>query len=83
MNEKHNNDQINIIWKQKDIPVIYRKHDGSVLVRLPYIQNNRNWLQNNKRIKPKWNSERKYWEIPKSWFNETIERSLDLFKKYI
>ncbi len=78
----NNSEKINKIWGQKTIPVIYRKGDGyPVLLRLPYIENNRNWLKNYRRNNPVWHSEKKYWEIPKAWFNDTIERCLLRFKR--
>ena len=64
-------------WSQKQIPVIYRKGKGyPLLLRLPYKDDNYAWLRNEKRTKPKWISDKKHWEIPKAWFNDTIDRSL-------
>lgn len=76
-------DKIDSIWKQKNIPVIYRTSDSGtkVLLRLPYFENSRNWLRNDRRSKPDWNSEQKHWEIPKAWFNDTVNRCLHRFKK--
>jgi len=73
--------QINEVWNQNNIPVIYRREIGPVLLRIPYKEGNRNWLQNNRRNKPVWNKEEKYWEIPKAWFNDTVERGLTRFNK--
>lgn len=64
------------IWKQTLIPVIYRRGKGyPLLVKLPYKDDNRAWLQNGKRNKPKWISKYKCWEVPKAWFNDIINHS--------
>jgi hypothetical protein len=73
--------EINEIWNQTNIPVIYRRETGPVLIRMPYEKGNRNWLRDNRRNKPVWNQEQKYWEIPKSWFNDTVARGLSRFNK--
>lgn len=80
--EAYNIEKINEIWNQKKIPVIYRAGDTGtkILLRLPFFEKSRIWLRDERRTKPVWNSEGKYWEIPKSWFNDTIERSLRKFK---
>ena len=65
------------LWEQTSIPVLIRKSgSGPVLARLPYSTDNRSWLQAGRRTKPRWNSERKRWEIPKVWFEDLISRSL-------
>jgi hypothetical protein len=45
--------------------------------RLPYADNNRAWL--GRRISPAWISGKSYWEIPKAWFNDFVERALRTF----
>ena len=57
------------IWNQKKIPVILRRNGkGEKLrVRLPYSDNNRDWLQNARRTSPEWLSELQCWELPKAW----------------
>lgn len=70
-------DRIKEIWTQQKIPVIYRKGAGHpLLVRLPYKDDNRIWLRNYRRTKPDWDNEKRHWEIPKAWFNDTVDRSL-------
>jgi len=65
-------------WKQNAIPVVWRSAEkGTQLaVRLPYSGNNHLWLRSHRRSKPKWNSEGKYWNAPKSWLNDITERAL-------
>ena len=73
---------ISSILKQTKIPVIYRPENvGSVMVKLPYANNNKDWLRNEKRSKPHWISTSKYWRIPRAWFNDTVERCLHRFGK--
>jgi hypothetical protein len=74
-----NNRDIEKIWKQTTTPVVYRSGKGEpLLVRLPYRNGNYEWLRNEKRHKPKLRGDKhKYWEIPKAWFNDVVDRSLD------
>lgn len=69
------------IWNQHEIPVILRRTGKGQLLRarLPYADNNRVWLQAGRRISPAWISRKRYWEIPKAWFNEIVERALRTF----
>ena len=65
------------IWRQTIIPVIYRRGTGSpLMIKLPYREDNRVWLRNEKRTKPVWVKDKKHWECPKAWFNDLVERSL-------
>jgi hypothetical protein len=77
---KQSLDRIRAIWVQDRIPVIYRKGKGFPLyIKVPYREDNRSWLQNNKRTNPKWIKDKKRWEIPKAWFNDIVNRALDRF----
>lgn len=77
-----NEEKIKAIWRQNTIPVIFRKGKGHpLMLRLPYKEGNRAWLKNNRRNEPTWNKEKKCWDIPKSWFNDTVERCLRRFSK--
>lgn len=71
------------IWNQRQIPVILRRTGRSekLRVRLPFHENNRSWLQNGRRNKPEWIKSEKYWEVPKSWFNDLVDRCLERFGK--
>ena len=66
------------VWGQEIIPVVLRRAGkGQLLrVRLPYLNTNRQWLQNGRRISPAWIVNGKYWELPKAWFNDFVERAL-------
>lgn len=65
------------IWKQANVPVIYRRGTGyPLMIRLPYREDNRGWLKNEKRINPTWVKDKKHWECPKAWFNDLVNRAL-------
>ena len=69
---------LNYVWGQEVIPVVLRRTGkGQLLrVRLPYAETNRQWLQNGWRTSPAWIAGKKYWELPKSWFNDFVHRAL-------
>jgi hypothetical protein len=68
------------IWRQTAIPVIYRPGRGVPLkVKLPYAANNYVWLRDEHRNKPKWNEQFTCWELPSSWFEDVVRRSLARF----
>lgn len=80
----NNQEKLKEIWNQRQIPVIlWRTGKGEkVRLRLPYTKNNRDWLKADRRINPEWcEKPLKCWEIPKSWFNDVVERSLDRWGK--
>jgi hypothetical protein len=66
------------VWNQKEVPVVLRraKKGQRLRVRIPLSRDNGDWLQNGRRTSPIWFAERKYWEIPKTWFNDFVERAL-------
>jgi hypothetical protein len=47
-------------------------------VRLPYSADNGEWLRDGRRTKPDWRDgdKEKYWELPKAWFNDFVNRAL-------
>lgn len=69
------------VWAQEDIPVVLRRTGkGQMLrVRLPFGPSNRQWLQGGRRITPTWNAAKRYWEVPKAWFNDLVERCLRVY----
>lgn len=71
------------VWNQGRIPVVLRRAGKGkrLRVRLPYAEANRQWLQNDRRISPVWIPSGKYWELPKAWFNDFVERSLKRYGK--
>lgn len=74
-------EKLRIIWNQQRIPVVIRRGGKGQCprVRLPFSDNNRTWLRNGQRNSPTWIARDKYWEIPKSWFNDFVQRAV---KKY-
>ena len=50
-----------------------------LLVKLPYSPNNKEWLKDERRNNPKWIPDYKCWEIPKSWFEEVVKKSIEKF----
>lgn len=74
-------EKLRIIWNQSRIPVVIRRggKGQSPRVRLPFADNNRTWLRDGRRNSPTWIARDKYWEIPKSWFNDFVQRAV---KKY-
>ena len=73
--------RLKAVWNQTRLPVVVR--GGRVrplVVRLPYHASNRDWLKDERRTKPEWLSSYKAWSIPKSWFEETLRRSLARFR---
>lgn len=66
------------VWDQKGVPVILRR-DGArerLRLRLPYADINKSWLERGQKSKASWNEKLSCWEIPKSWFNEFVEKAL-------
>jgi hypothetical protein len=70
-------EKIRWVWKQGKIPVVANKGKGHRLrVRLPYSDDNYRWLRQFGRIRPKWNLEKKCWEVPRSWLDELVKTAL-------
>lgn len=76
-------ERLNKIWNQNKIPVVLRRGGmGQKLrVRVPYSEDNFEWLQDKNTRSPDWVSEDKYWELPKKWFNELVDRCLVRYGK--
>lgn len=71
------------VWNQSETPVILRRtgKDERLRARLPFAPENNAWLRNGRRRSPDWIASGKYWELPKSWFNDFVERTLARFGK--
>jgi len=67
------------IWRQGEIPVLVRTLRAGLRVRLPFREYNRAWLRGERRSRPKWDRERLFWTVPKSWFNQLVEQCLATF----
>ncbi|ERP89607.1 hypothetical protein Q670_04220 [Alcanivorax sp. P2S70] len=69
-------------WNQQSIPVIFRPGGSEKLrVRTPYQKDNREWLKVGHRINPEWIKDKKYWSLPKSWFNDLVNKCLNKYGK--
>lgn len=66
------------IWNQANIPVVLRRagKGQKLRARLPFVPGNRAWLKSDRRINPVWVDNGSYWELPKAWFNDFVERAL-------
>jgi len=69
------------VWKQTKVPAILRRTGKGqrLRARLPYASTNREWLQNDRRTAPTWIAKERYWELPKAWFNDFVDRALDRY----
>ncbi len=71
------------IWAQKKIPVVARpEQKGEKLrVRLPFSEDNRQWLNSLGKSRVTRNSAKEYWELPKRWFNDFVNGALRRYGK--
>ncbi len=69
------------VWNQKSVPVIWRKSSPPILLRVPFKEGNRAWIRNNRRTEPAWNKDLKRWELPAAWFNDLVDRGLERWGK--
>lgn len=79
-------DELKRVWNQRKIPVVLRRTGkGELLrVRLPsHLSNHERdfalhywWLRHKGKRIPVWDPDRKFWELPKAWFNDFVDRSL-------
>lgn len=72
------------VWSQAQIPVVLRRTGKreKLRVRLPFSDDNRQWLRYGRRTEPEWVGEPKaYWELPKAWFDDFVNRALARFGK--
>lgn len=71
------------VWRQKKIPVVIRRAETGhkLRVRLPYADNNRQWLNTVGKSSVTWIDSKSYWELPKNWFNDFVNRALERFGK--
>ena len=71
------------IWDNGTISVVLRRGGSNkIRLRVPFSNNNRKWLKNGPRKKePTWYKAGKFWELPKSRFNELVEMILNRYGK--
>lgn len=69
------------VWDQKQIPVVLRraKKGARLRLRLPFSRDGNEWLRHGRRTSPAWIEKLQCWEIPKAWFNDFVERSLERY----
>lgn len=80
--ENIDQEKLRSIWNQSDVPVIFRADVNQKLrVRTPYSKDNRTWLKIGHRVDPEWNKEKKYWALPKSWFDDLVTRFIEKYNK--
>ncbi|MCU7875290.1 MAG: hypothetical protein KZQ84_00570 [Candidatus Thiodiazotropha sp. (ex Lucinoma borealis)] len=75
--------QAKSIWNNGSISVVLRRGGSNpIRLRVPFSNDNREWLKNGRRKKdPVWEDEKKYWELPASRFNEIIKMILNKYGK--
>ena len=76
-------DRIRQVWRQKKIPVVLRREEKGhkLRVRLPYGDDNRQWLNTIGKSSVTRIESKNYWELPKNWFNDFVNRALDRYGK--
>lgn len=79
--------RLSFVWNQREIPVVLRRAGKGEKLRLrlpgkliPSLDDLR-WLKNFRRLSPSWNMQSSYWEIPKAWFDDFVNRSLGRYGK--
>ena len=78
---RRDDQELKKVWSQFAVPVIIRRNKKGQQhrLRLPYSDSNREWLRNGRTIRPLWYAQQRYWEIPKAWFNDVVNRALARF----
>lgn len=73
------------VWNQTKIPVVLRRpgKGAKVRLRLPFAKDNFFWLKDGNLHDPHWieGGAKKYWEIPKAWFNDFVARALEKYRR--
>ena len=69
------------IWRQRTIPVLYRRGRGhQLLFGFTYsLGDNWNWLMSFGRRIPRWSEQYKCWTLPAGWFNPLVSGCLHRF----
>lgn len=78
MSAINNEKRLKDTWNQKKIPVALRRSGKGkgIKVRMPFANDNKFWLRNNRHRRPTWNAMDRCWDLPKAWFNDFVDRSL-------
>ena len=73
---------INKIWRNGTIPVVYRPGNNDIKIKLPYAEGNRKFLKGGTRKRePVWDKKKKFWKLPKSRFNNIVDDILNRYKR--
>jgi hypothetical protein len=69
------------VWDQKAVPVVLRRTGKGerLRVRLPFDEANETWLRNRRHRLPQWDNAKQYWELPKAWFNDFVNRARERY----
>ena len=68
------------IWNNGEIPVMLRRGGSKpTRIRVPYRDDNRQYLRNGPKKQPAWDKVGKYWELPASRFDELVKLILNRF----
>jgi hypothetical protein len=66
------------VWHNGRVPVVFKRPRQSLLVRVPYQKNNRDWLLANGRS-IEWKAQFKAWAVPRSRFEEVVRLCLGVY----
>lgn len=73
------------VWSQRQVPVVLRRSGKGELLRgrlhgpLEFNVEDLRWIRDGRRIIPSWDRRGCYWEFPKKWFNDFVERAIREF----
>lgn len=80
--DKSTEERLRRVWNQRDIPVLLHRGKGNrPRMRVPKDASNISWVRKNRHTIPKWDIDKKYWEVPQSWFNLLVRECIDTFGK--
>lgn len=75
--------QIKKAWNQDKIPVVVRtnKKGSKLHVRIPGGETERRWINSIGKSSGIWIGDKRYWQLPKTWFNDFVNRALDRYRQ--
>ena len=72
--------RLRAIWNQRNVPVLLRRQGGRPLaLRVPERASTAAWVRGERRRKPIWQLDGRYWEVPRAWFSSLTRQLLDEF----
>jgi hypothetical protein len=69
------------VWKQRLIPVVFRRAGLPLLVKVPPSVDNRRWLRGTRHTIPVWDDQYKAWQVPRIWFEPIVKLCVDHYGK--